>query len=65
MANLVSTVKVIFHNHVTDAAHTVEGSYAKAIKDHLDTVDEAKVVSIHSVEMASSGSIMTVIITKA
>ena len=65
MANIVSTVKVIFHNHVTDEADSVAGSYAKAIKDYLDTVTDGKVVSIHSVELASSRSIMTVIITKA
>jgi|TARA_Y100000034_G_scaffold64859_1_gene78508 hypothetical protein len=65
MALLVTTTKIIFHNHVTDDADSVSGSYAKAIKDYLDTIDDAKVVSIHSLELSSSGSIMTVIITKA
>ena len=65
MALLVTTTKIIFHNHVTDEADSVAGSYAKAIKDYLDTIHDTKVVSIHSVELASSGSIMTVIITKA
>ena len=64
MANFDSSVKVIFHNHVTNEADSVAGSYAKAVKDYVDTIDEANVVSIHSVELSSSGSIMTVIISK-
>ena len=64
MANFDSSVKVMTHNHVTNEADSVSGSYAKAVKDYVDTIDEANVVSIHSVELSSSGSIMTVIISK-
>ena len=65
MASYAVITKVIIHNRVSSEADSVAGSYAKAIKDYLDTIDDAKVVSIHSVEISNSGSIMTVIITKA
>ena len=63
MANFAVITKVIVHNKVDSSADTVAGSYAKEVSDYLESVDDGKTIrSIHSCELASSGTIMTVII---
>ena len=66
MANFAVITKVIIHNKINNDADTVAGSYAKEVSDYLETIDDGKTIrSIHSTEIASSNSIMTVIIVEA
>ena len=66
MANFAVITKVIIHNKVNNDADSVAGSYAKEVSDYLETIDDGKDIhSIHSTEIASSNSIMTVIIVEA
>ena len=63
MANYAVITKVIIHNKVNNDADSVAGSYAKEVSDYLETIDTTKTIrSIHSTELPSSSSIMTVII---
>jgi hypothetical protein len=63
MANYAVITKVIIHSKINNDADTVAGSYAKEVSDYLETIDTGKTIrSIHSTEIASSNSIMTVII---
>jgi len=66
MANYAVVTKVIIHNKINNDADSVAGSYAKEVSDYLETIDDGKAIhSIHSTEIASSNSIMTVIIVEA
>mgnify|MGYP005813954605 FL=1 len=63
MANYAVITKVIIHNKINNDADSVAGSYAKEVSDYLETIVNTKTIrSIHSTEIASSNSIMTVII---
>ena len=63
MANYAVITKVIIHSKINNDADTVAGSYAKEVSDYLETIVNTKTIrSIHSTEIASSNSIMTVII---
>ena len=63
MANYAVITKVIIHNKINNDADSVAGSYAKEVSDYLETIVNTKSIrSIHSTEIASSNSIMTVII---
>ena len=63
MANYAVITKVIIHNKINNDADSVTGSYAKEVSDYLETIVNTKTIrSIHSTEIASSNSIMTVII---
>ena len=63
MANYAVVTKVIIHNKINNDADSVAGSYAKEVSDYLETIVNTKTIrSIHSTEIASSNSIMTVII---
>ena len=63
MANFAVITKVIVHNKVNNDADTVAGSYAKEVSDYLESIVNTKTIrSIHSTELISSNSIMTVII---
>jgi len=63
MANYAVITKVIIHSKINNDADTVAGSYAKEVSDYLESIVNTKTIrSIHSTEIASSNSIMTVII---
>jgi len=63
MANYAVITKVIIHNKINNDADTVAGSYAKEVSDYLESIVNTKTIrSIHSTELISSNSIMTVII---
>jgi len=63
MANYAVITKVIIHNKINNDADSVAGSYAKEVSDYLETIVNTKTIrSIHSTELPSSSSIMTVII---
>ena len=63
MANYAVITKVIIHNKINNDADSVVGSYAKEVSDYLESIVNTKTIrSIHSTEIASSNSIMTVII---
>ena len=63
MANYAVVTKVIIHSKINNDADTVAGSYAKEVSDYLETIVNTKTIrSIHSTELPSSSSIMTVII---
>ena len=63
MANYAVITKVIIHSKINNDADTVAGSYAKEVSDYLETIDTSKTIrSIYSTEIASSNSIMTVIV---
>ena len=63
MANYAVITKVIIHSKINNDADTVAGSYAKEVSDYLETIVNTKTIrSIHSTELPSSSSIMTVII---
>ena len=61
MANYAVVTKVIIHNKAVADADTVAGSYAKEVSDYLESVTDTKTIrSIHSVELASSGSVLII-----
>jgi len=64
MANYAVVTKVIIHSKVVADADTVAGSYAKAVSDYIESIDSTSqaIISMHSVELASSGSVMTIIV---
>mgnify|MGYP005824288599 FL=1 len=63
MANYAVITKVIIHSKINNDADTVAGSYAKEVSDYLESIVNTKTIrSIHSTELISSNSIMTVII---
>jgi len=63
MANYAVVTKVIIHSKVVADADTVDGSYAKAVSDYIESIDSSSqaIISMHSVQLAS-GEIMTVIV---
>lgn len=53
MANFDTETKVII-KEIDDRAFTVAGSLAKEINDHIETIDDAKLVDIKAVKLDST-----------
>lgn len=64
MASYAVITKVIIHSKVSADADSVAGSYAKEVSDYIESIDSTSqaIISMHSVELASSGAVMTVIV---
>jgi len=64
MASYAVITKMIIHSKVSADADSVAGSYAKEVSDYIESIDSTSqaIISMHSVELASSGAVMTVIV---